>query len=139
MSKSQPASKLANSIFGKSEVQNRIALNAVKMIVGDIVTLHDEFKKAEGAGALFFNPSAPEASTYMSVSDIRKDIALAEEIMDDQLKHFLEKLLVVVDKEQKNEVAVVVLVNREAMSIHLIDLNAAEERLNEFSNAIIRD
>ncbi len=136
---SKASSKLANSIFGKSEVQNRIALNAVKMIVGDIVTLHDEFKKADGAGALFFNPSAPEASTYMTVADIKKDIALAEEIMDDELKKFLQKLLNVVDKEHKNEVAIVVLVNKEAMSIHLIDLNAAEERLNEFSNALIRD
>jgi hypothetical protein len=136
---SKPSSKLANSIFGKSEVQNRIALNAVKMIVGDIVTLHDEFKKADGAGALFFNPSAPEASAYMTIADIKKDIALAEEIMDDELKLFLQKLLNVVDKEHKSEVAIVVLINREAMSIHLIELNAAEERLNEFSNAIIRD
>lgn len=136
MSKDQTSSKLANSIFGRSEVQNRIALNTVKMIVGDIVTLYDEFKKAEGLGALFFNPSEPEASTYLTIEQIKKDIILAEEILDNDLKDFLTKLLNVIDKEQNNKVAVVVMLNSLSFSIHLIDLNAAEDRLNDFANAI---
>lgn len=139
MSKENSTSKLAHSIFGKSEIQNRIALNAVKMIVGDIVTLYQEFRKADGAGALFFNPAEPEASTYMTIPDIRNDIILAEEILDDDLKEFLNKLLNVVDKEKDNDVAVVVLVDKNSMSIRLIDLNLAEERINELANAISRD
>lgn len=106
------------------------------MIVGDIVTLYDEFKKAEGLGALFFNPSEPEASTYLTIEQIKKDIILAEEILDNDLKDFLTKLLNVIDKEQNNKVAVVVMLNSLSFSIHLIDLNAAEDRLNDFANAI---
>lgn len=139
MSANKPDSKLAHNIFGKSEVQNRIAVNAVKMIVGDIVTLYQEFRKAEGLGALFFNPAQPEASTYMTVPDIRNDITLAEEILDEDLKDFLTKVMNVIHKEQDNNIAVVVLVDRNAMSIRLIDLNVAEDRINELANAVSRD
>jgi hypothetical protein len=131
--------KLARSIFGKSEVQNRIALSAVKMIVGDIVTLYEEFKKTEGLGALFFNPTNPEFSHYMTLQDIHTDIALAEEIMDDCLRDFLNKLVNVVNKEADSKKPVVVMADESSMSVHVLDLNTAEERLDEVANAISRD
>jgi len=130
---------LANSIFGKSEVQNRIAINTVKMIVGDIVTLYQEFRKTEGRGALFFNPSSPENSTYMTMEDIYSDIAIAEEVLDDDLKTFLSKLLNVVNKEENSENSIVVMVTPKSMSIHMIDLNSAEEQLKELADAFSRD
>lgn len=133
------ASDLAKKLFGKSEVQNRIALSTVKMIIGDIVTLYDEFKKAEGKGALFFNPSNPDYSQYMSVTDIQTDIALAEEIMDEDLAAFLRKLLSVVDKEGDNNKPIVVMVDQKGMSVHLIDLDAADELLNKTSDAASSD
>jgi uncharacterized protein YejL (UPF0352 family) len=131
--------KLAKAIFGKSEVQNRIAINTVKMIVGDIVTLYQEFRKTEGLGALFFNPLTPQNSNYMTVADIRGDVALAEEIMDDDLKQFLNKLLKVIDKEQGEATSVVVMVNDQSMSIHVIELNSAEEQLAKLADAFTRD
>jgi hypothetical protein len=131
--------ELASKIFSKSELQNKIAINTVKLIIGDIVTLYNEFRKAEGAGALFFNPMAPENSTYMPVKDIKNDIILAEEIMDNDLKSFLEKLLNIVDKKQDDNEAIVVMINNRSMSIHLIDLNTVEDQINELVDAFSRD
>jgi hypothetical protein len=109
------------------------------MIIGDIVTLYEEFKKAEGLGALFFNPSVPENSTYLNIEDIKNDIILAEEIMDNDLKDTLKKLLNVIDKERDTNNAVVVLLDSHALSIHLVDLNTTEETINELANAAFRD
>jgi len=139
MAKSNAAGELAKKIFSKSELQNHIAVNVVKMIVGDIVTLYEEFRQAEGLGALFFNPVNPENSSYMTIRDIKTDIILAEEIMDDDLKEFLKKLLNIVDKEQDNKQAIVVLVNNQTMSIHLIDLNSVETQIKELVDAFSRD
>lgn len=133
------ATELAKKIFGRSEVQNRIALNTVKMIIGDITTLYEEFKKAEGNGALFFNPSKPDCSQYMTIRDIQTDIALAEEIMDAGLAGFLQKLITVVEKESDSGKPIVVMVDQRGMSIHLIDLEAAEELLNKTSDAASAD
>ena len=139
MSLHEGSQKLASKIFSKSELQNKIAVSTVKLIIGDIVTLYSEFRKAEGAGALFFNPLAPENSTYMPISDIRNDIILAEEIMDNELKGFLEKLLNIVDKKQDDNEAIVVMINNHTMSIHLVDLNSVEDQINELVDAFSRD
>jgi hypothetical protein len=139
MSVNHGSQELASKIFSKSELQNKIAVNTVKLIIGDIVTLYNEFRKAEGAGALFFNPMAPENSTYMPIKDIKNDIILAEEIMDTDLKGFLEKLLNIVDKKQDDNEAIVVMVNNRSMSIHLVDLNTVEDQINELVDAFSRD
>ena len=139
MSSKNTVERLARAIFGKNEVQNRIAINAVKMIVGDITTLYEEFRKTEGLGALFFNPANPECSHFMTLKDIHTDVILAEEIMDDYLKDFLNKLISVINKEAESKQPIVVMVDEMSMSVHVIDLNSAEERINEVVNAISGD
>lgn len=131
----EKAVKLAEKLFGPSEIQNRVALSAIKLIVGDVVTLFEEFQKTKGAGALFFNPTQPSFSRYMTVSLIKTDIILAEEIMDKNLVEFLRKLLVVIENQEKSKKPVVVLVDEKGMSIHVIDINQAEENLNKKANA----
>lgn len=126
---SQKAKRLAQSLFSKSEVQNRISMNAVKMIIGDVVTLYTEFRNAEGIGALFFNPQRPDDSQYMTISDIHKDVALAEELMNNELSEFLKKLINLIQKEQENDFPIVVMLDQSGMSVHVIDLNLAEEML----------
>ena len=133
------AKELANKLFSKSEVQNKIALNAVKLIVGDIVTLYGEFRKVEGLGALFFNPSDPNKSTYLTIDDIKKDIILAEEIMNDDLKDFLTKLLNVIDKEQESGKCIVVMVTSKSMSVHVVDLDTVENHIKELADAVSSD
>jgi len=139
MTHGKNSERLANKLFGKSEVQNKIAVNTVKMIVGDIVTLYQEFRKAEGLGALFFNPVTPENSSYMTIKDVQNDIVLAEELMDDDLRDFLKKILRVIEDEQEQETAIVVLINNQTMSIHIIDLNTVEVQMKELVDAFSRD
>lgn len=139
MSKKDSSQELAKKLFSKSEVQNKIAVNTVKLIIGDIVTLYDEFRKAEGLGALFFNPVCPENSNYMTIQDIKTDIVLAEEIMNDDLKDFLKKLLNVIDKEQDSKKSIVVLVTSKSMSVHVVDLNTVEDQIKELADAFSCD
>jgi hypothetical protein len=133
----QKAKRLANSLFSKSEVQNRISLNAVKMIIGDVVTLYTEFRKADGIGALFFNPQRPDDSQYLTLSDIHKDIALAEELMNEELCDFLKKLVNLIQSESENESPIVVMIDHSGMSVHVIDLNLAEEMITQRMNDAI--
>jgi len=139
MTNGRNSERLAHKLFSKSEVQNKIAVNTIKMIVGDIVTLYQEFRKAEGLGALFFNPVAPENSNYMTIKDVRNDIVLAEELMDDDLRDFLKKILRVIEDEQEQENAIVVLINNQTMSIHVIDLNTVDGQITELADAFSRD
>jgi hypothetical protein len=127
--------KLTSKIFGPSEVQNRIGMSAVKLILSDIVTLYNEFKEASGAGALFFNPWKPDLSQYLTLKDIQTDIVLAEELMDNKLKAFLQKIQKVATKEADSSNAVVVLITEESMSIHVLNLDSADEKLQEKANA----
>lgn len=132
--------KLAKNLFGKSEIKNRIGLNAAKMITGDMVTLYGEFKQAKGVGVLCFNPSKPDKSVYMTLDDLRVDLALAEEMCDIGTSSFLTEAIKIVQKYgDKKDTGVVVLVSDRGMSLHVLDLNDAEERLNNIVDAASND
>ncbi len=120
-----------SKLFGKSEIQNRMAKNAVKMIVGDIVCLYEEFRKAEGPGALFFSAAAPDNSHYMKTKEIYNDIILAEEQCDKGTKDFLQTTLNVIEKHENDKAAIVVLVERTGLSLMVIDLEGADEAIEK--------
>jgi hypothetical protein len=140
MTNSKELDTLAKNLFGKSEVKNRIGLNAAKMIAGDIVTLYQEFKKASGAGALCFNPAKPDKSVYMSVADLKTDMALAEEMCDSETAAFLSKTIELVQKVgAKEDKALVLLASNQGISAHVIDLEEASSRLDGIADAASRD
>jgi hypothetical protein len=122
---------LGSKLFGKSEVQNRISKNALKMIMGDIATLYSEFRTARGLGALFFNTTAPLNSLFMTIQEIYNDIVLAEELMDNETKKFLQKVLNVIEKNSDNTTPVVVMVDATGLSIHLLDLDVIAENIEK--------
>jgi hypothetical protein len=125
-------------LFGKSEVQNRISKSALKVIFGDVCTLYAEFKKAKGYGALFFNPFNPEKSTYLTLPEIRNDIALAEELCDEETAKFLKILSKVVDKEADSENSIVVLVDNKKLALFTMDLNEINKHIDEIADAYSR-
>ena len=140
MANSKELDKLAKNLFGKSEVKNRIGLNAAKMITGDIVTLYQEFRKASGAGALCFNPTKPDKSIYMTVSDLKVDMALAEEMCDSETAAFLAKAIELVHKVSADEdKALVLLTSNYGISAHVVDLEQANSRLDGIADAASRD
>jgi len=140
MANSKERDKLAKDLFGKSEVKNRIGLNTAKMITGDIVTLYQEFRKASGAGALCFNPAKPDQSVYMTVADLKTDMALAEEMCDADTAKFLSGAIGLVQKVgSKEDKALVLLASRYGISAHVIDLDEANSRLDGIADAASRD
>lgn len=128
---SERAKRLGQSLFGKSEVKNRISKNAVELIVGDMVTLYKEFRSAEGLGALFFNTTEPLNSLYMTTKEIYNDIVLAEELMDADTKDFLTKILNLIEKNENNDTPVVVMLDATGMSVHLLDLDMIKEHIEK--------
>lgn len=127
--------EMGATLFGKGETQRRMAKNTVKMIMGDVVTLYEEFYKYQGAGALFFNPTNPDNSSYVSVSDLKSDIAVAQEMCDDTTAEFLGKLVNVISKSSDSGKPVVVMVSEKGMSVHVLDLNEIDDRINQISDA----
>ena len=128
---SERAKRLGKSLFGKSEVKNRISKNAVELIVGDIVTLYKEFRSAQGLGALFFNTTEPLHSLDMTTKEIYNDIVLAEELMDADTKDFLTKILNLIEKNENNDTPVVVMLDATGMSVHLLDLDMIKEHIEK--------
>ena len=125
------ASQLKQNLFAGGEAKRRMASNVVRMIIGDIITLYTEFKTHKGEGALFFNTSNAEASQYLSVEEIKTDMALAEEMMNKDLASFFQKLLMVIDKESDSKDPVVVMLDIHGMSIHVLDKNKIDEVLDD--------
>jgi hypothetical protein len=127
--------KMSATLFGKSEAQRRMAKNTVKMIAGDVVTLYEEFYKYKGLGALFFNPVKPDQSSYMTVKDLSSDKAVAEEMCDEPTADFLNKLINLIGKNSEDNKPIVVMLSDKGMSVHVLDLNQIEDRINEISDA----
>ena len=129
------AEQLRQNLFAGGEAKRRMASNVVRMIIGDIITLYEEFRSHKGKGALFFNTSDSEKSQYLSVDEIKIDMALAEEMMNKELATFFEKLLKVIEKESESKDPVVVMLDIHGMSIHVLDKNKIDEVLEEAVDA----
>jgi len=129
------AEQLRQNLFAGGEAKRRMASNVVRMIIGDIITLYEEFKTHKGEGALFFNTSDSEKSQYLSINEIKTDMALAQEMMNKELATFFEKLLKVIEKESESGDPVVVMLDIHGMSIHVLDKNKINEVLEEAVDA----
>lgn len=131
---SQRAERIAKALFGKSEKQQRLAMETLKSIIGDVIILYQEFRKASGAGSLVFNTLGGDQGVYMTPEDIRTDIAVAQEMCDDGMGKYLSDLLEKVSKfEADEDKAVITLITEKGMSTHVLDLNDAEHNLKVLS------
>jgi hypothetical protein len=133
---SEHTKALGQKLFGKSEVQDKISKNALKIILGDIVTLYSEFRTAKGLGALFFNTTAPSNSLYMTIKEIYNDIIVAEELIDSETKQFLQSVLNIVEKNSDNTTPIVVMVDAKGLSVHLLDLDAINDNIEKHAQDI---
>ena len=130
----QRAERIAKHLFGKTEAQTRMASETLKSIIGDIVILYQEFRKASGPGSLVFNTLGGDQGVYMTPADIRNDITQAQEMMDDGLGSYLSDLLEKVGKfEYDEDKAVITLITESGMSTHILDLNDASDNLKSLS------
>ena len=109
-------------------------METLKSIIGDVIILYQEFRKASGAGSLVFNTIGGDQGVYMTPEDIRTDIAVAQEMCDDGMGKYLSDLLEKVSKfEADEDKAVITLITEKGMSTHVLDLNDAEHNLKVLS------
>lgn len=109
-------------------------METLKSIIGDIVILYQEFRKASGPGSLVFSTISSEQGVYLTPDDIRTDIAMAQEMCDDGIGKYLSDLLEKVSKfEDDEDKAVITLLTDKGMSTHVLDLNDAEHNLKVLS------
>lgn len=134
---SKRAQELAKALFVGSEVENRIAAGVLRTILSDITRVYFESVETFGKGILVFNPEDPERSKFMSIKDMENDIALAQEVMNQDVVDVLERVIKCVEKESKSDVALVAMVQSTGISIHLIDSDIANERLDSIVNGLI--
>ena len=123
--------ELGQVLFGKGYASDKIAENTLKMIVGDMRAVYQEYVKIEGKGALFYNTINADFSTFMTLEDIRGDKQTATDHNDANLHDFLEKLEECVMKEEPFEKAIIVLLTADGMSLRLLDLDQATERISD--------
>ena len=57
--------------------------------------------------------------------------------MDDNFTELFEKVIKVIDKEDNNEIAIVVLITDEGLNIHLLDAEEANKRIDEAASNLI--
>jgi len=132
---SKNASRLSRQLFKGTEVENKIAAGVLRTIISDITRLYFENRRAKGKGILVFNPEDPDKSRYVTLRDIEDDIALAQEAMNENMVTMLKKMAKVVEKEA--DLALVAMIQGSEITVHLLDSESANERIDQLSNGII--
>jgi hypothetical protein len=134
---SKNASRLSRQLFKGTEVENKIAAGVLRTIISDITRLYFENRRAKGKGILVFNPEDPDKSRYVTLGDIEDDIALAQEAMNENMVTMLKKMAKVVEKEAEADLALVAMIQGSEITVHLLDSESANERIDQLSNGII--
>lgn len=125
--------KMINSLFGGSEFKNKMAMNTAQMIVEDMLTLYKEYKAATGLGVLVFNGTNTLDSSWMTLADLKADVAVAEEFNDDKTASFLKRCVNACESEADNDVGIIMMVTKDALNLHIIDLEKAADALKEIA------
>ena len=134
---SKRAAALAKQLFKGNEVENRMAAGVLRTILSDITRLYFENKKIKGKGILAFNPEEPEKSRYVTISEIEDDISIAQEQLNTELADSLQKIIKLVEKESKSDLALVAMVQSTGIAVHILDPKEVNQRVDEMANGLI--
>ena len=129
-------SQLIKHLFGGGdEVKRKMSKGIAQVILEDMITLYREYYMASGAGILVFNMDQPGQSRYITMADILADKAVAEEMCDEETAAFLATAANIVEKEEDNNTAVIMLVESGCtnLQIHVIELEEAAEAIDEIA------
>jgi hypothetical protein len=99
--------------------------------------LYFENRKAVGKGILVFNPEEPGKSKYMTVNELDNDIAVAQEFKDTRIEELFKKISKTIESKGNSDLALVAMVQDDELTIHLIDPEEANKKIDEYSNGII--
>jgi len=134
---SKNAAALVKSLFSGNESERMISAGVVRTILSDMTRLYFENRAARGKGILVFNPGSPGDSSYLTLTQVENDLALAQESMDKDLEELFHKVVKVIEKESESDLALVAMVQSREIAIHLIDPVEANKKIDEYSNSLI--
>lgn len=134
---SKNAAALIKSLFGGNETERMISAGVVRTILSDMTRLYFENRAAQGKGILVFNPESPSDSSYLTLTAVENDLALAQESMDSDLEELFTKVIKVIEKEAESDLALIAMVQSREIAIHLIDPVEANKKIDEYSNSLI--
>jgi hypothetical protein len=131
------AKQLIKTLFGGNETENMIAAGVARTIIADITRLFFENRAALGKGILVFNPTDPEKSTYLTVTDLESDLAVAQEMCHEEASEMFQKIIKFIEKESEADLALVALIDGGGVALHILDAKEANTRIDEFKNGLI--
>lgn len=134
---SRGAAALIKNLFGGNETERMISAGVVRTILSDMTRLYFENRAAMGEGILVFNPENPEASKYLTKTDLENDLAVAQEGMDDKAEALFSKIIRVIEKESDSDLALIAMVQSTEICVHLVDPVEANKKIDELSNSLI--
>ena len=114
-----------------------IAAGVMRTILADITRLYFENKRAKGKGILVFNPEDPSASKYLTTEELNQDLALSEEMMHTQACNMFKGVMSFIEKESDSDMALVAMIQKDGVALHLVDPKEANKRIDEFSRGLI--
>ena len=102
---------LQSDKFGEEKEQEQKFLAATaELILTDLINIASNGVLARGAGSLVINLQN-DSTTYMSGSDVERDIIVAEVEEDDQILEFLRNLLGEIDANDYSKYVLITLIS----------------------------
>ena len=124
---------LQSDKFGeeKSNEQKFLAATA-ELILTDLINIATNGVLARGAGALVINLQN-DSTTFMSGSDIERDIITAEREADDEVLEFLGKLIEEVDENDWSKYVLITLISDAGTRTFTVEAGGSQESLRALS------
>jgi len=115
----------------KDNEQKFLAATA-ELILTDLINIAANGVEARGAGSLIINLQN-DSTTFMSGSDIERDIISAENAEDDQVVTFLRKLIEEVDENDWSKNVLITLISDAGTRTFAVEAGGSQESLRAIS------
>lgn len=119
--------------FGEEKEQEQKFLAATaELILTDFINIASNGVLAYGAGSLIINLQN-DSTTFMSGSDIEKDIVVAEQADDDEVIKFLRKLIEEVDSNDWSKNVLITLISDAGTRTFSVEAGGSQESLRTYA------
>ena len=113
--------------YGEDKEQEQKFLAATaELILTDLINIASNGVLARGAGSLVINLQN-DSTTFMSGSDIERDIIVAEDADDDEVVKFLRKLLEEVDENDWSNNVLITLISDAGTRTFSVEAGGSQE------------
>lgn len=113
--------------FGEEKEQEQKFLAATaELILTDLINIASNGVLARGAGSLIINLQN-DSTTFMSGSDIERDIVAAESAEDDEVVKFLRKLIEEVDENDWSKNVLITLISDAGTRTFSVEAGGSQE------------